>query len=306
MKIVVALGGNALISTGQEFSVKNEVKAAQKAMACVAELAKLGHKIALTHGNGPQVGALLLGHEIAGESVQLEVSVAESQGQIGYILLQSLQNALSKKRVSKNVVVVLTRVLVDKKDMAFRRPTKPIGPFYSKQKAAFLKKKALKLVEDSGRGFRRVVASPLPQKIIEQQAISKLFENGVIVIACGGGGIPVVKEKGEIKGVSAVIDKDHASALLASHIGADLLLVVTSVEFVCLNFGKKNEERIFKMNVPLAKKFLKAGQFAEGSMQPKIEAAVHFLQKGGKKAVICSVGKMLDALQGKSGTLIVR
>ena len=306
MKIVVALGGNALIPTGQEFSVKNEVRAAQKAMASVAELAKFGHKIVITHGNGPQVGELMLGHEIAGESVPLEVSVAESQGQIGYILSQSLQNALSKKRVSKKVVVVLTRVLVDKKDKAFRLPTKPIGSFYSKQKAELLQKKGIKLVEDAGRGFRRIVASPAPQKIIEQQAISKLFENGAIVIACGGGGIPVAKSGGKISGVPAVIDKDLASALLAKNIRADLLVIATSVEQVCLNFGKKNEERIFKMNLPLAKKFLKEGQFAEGSMGPKISAAISFLEKGGKKAIVCSVGKILEAMEGKSGTWIVK
>ena len=307
MKIVVALGGNALLKKGELLSIKNEFLAAKKAVEGIAALARKGHKIAVSHGNGPQVGALMLAHKSAGEKIfPLEVSVAESQGQIGYILSQSLQNALSKKRVSKKVVVVLTRVLVDKKDKAFRLPTKPIGSFYSKQKAELLQKKGIKLVEDAGRGFRRIVASPAPQKIIEQQAISKLFENGAIVIACGGGGIPVAKSGGKISGVPAVIDKDLASALLAKNIRADLLVIATSVEQVCLNFGKKNEERIFKMNLPLAKKFLKEGQFAEGSMGPKISAAISFLEKGGKKAIVCSVGKILEAMEGKSGTWIVK
>ncbi|MEK6942382.1 MAG: carbamate kinase [archaeon] len=306
MKIVVALGGNALVLRGQGVSVINEFREAQKAMAHVAGLVALGHKIAITHGNGPQVGELMLGHEIAGEKVPLEVSVAESQGQIGYVLSQSLQNAFSKKNVSMGVAVVLTQVLVDKKDRAFKRPSKPVGPFYSKRQALALKKKGVRMIEDAGRGYRRVVASPVPQKIIERQAISKLFEEGVIVIACGGGGIPVVESGGKISGVPAVIDKDLASALLALEISADVLLIVTSVDFVCLDFGGENEEQVFKMNVPLAKKFFRQGHFLEGSMGPKIGAAIKFLQGGGKKVIICSVEKMFDALHGKSGTWIVK
>lgn len=302
MKIVAALGGNALIEIGQNPTIQNQFKTASKAMQGIAGLVKNGNKVVLTHGNGFQVGQILL------DSPQnpLEVSVAESQGQIGYVLETALLNELSKQGVSKSVAVVLTSVLVDKSDPGFKKPSKPIGGFYSKLQAKKLLKKGVRLVEDAGRGFRRVVASPAPQKILEAKTISSLYSNGVIVIACGGGGIPVIKENGKLKGVAAVIDKDLASALLAKNIEADVLLIITGVESVFLDFGKKSQKKILKMTLKEAKNYLKEGQFLAGSMEPKISAAVKFLEGGGKKVVICSVKKIMGAIDGKSGTTITK
>ncbi|MBI2053890.1 MAG: carbamate kinase [Candidatus Staskawiczbacteria bacterium] len=302
MKIIVALGGNALIEKRKEHSFENQQKAAKLAMKNVAVLVSAGHKVAVMHGNGFQVGQLLLQSPF----LPLEVDVAESQGQIGYLLSQALLNEFSKRLGSKTSAVVLTHVVVDKNDQAFKNPSKPIGPAYSKKEVLVLQKKGVKFVKEAGKGYRRVVASPAPQEIVELKTISKLFNSSTTVICCGGGGIPVVKENGMFKGVGAVIDKDLASSLLAIKLKAGVLLILAAVDFVFLNFGKKNQKKISQMTIKEAKKYLREGHFSAGSMGPKILAAIKFLENGGEKVIICSVKNALMALKGKTGTVITR
>jgi carbamate kinase len=291
MRIVIALGGNALLPKGADGTAKAQLSAAKKAVFRLGDILER-NEVVLTHGNGPQVGNLLIQQQATDEVAKMPLDVldAMTQGEIGYYIASAIATT------GLHSATLVTRVVVDPKDKAFRNPSKPIGPFYPTAVRTGMRM-------DAGRGYRLFVASPEPLKIREHDAISALLERGFVVIAVGGGGIPI-KENGE--GLEAVIDKDKATSLLASQIKADTLVFVTSVDSVCLDFGKKNQKALRKASVAEAKGFLKEGHFAEGSMKPKVESAIRFLEKGGKKSVICSIEGLQDALKGKAGTTIMR
>jgi len=309
---VVAIGGNSLIKEKNKSTVEDQYQAAKETTYHIAEMIEAGWNIAIGHGNGPQVGFILqrseIAHRVEGmHEVPLDVCGADSQGAIGYALQQNLQNELVRRKINRPVATIVTQVLVDKNDNAFKNPTKPIGGFMDEAEA---KKRAelmgWDVVEDAGRGWRRVVASPLPQKVVELASVQKLVEAGHIVITVGGGGIPVIEENGGLKGVAAVIDKDYASSLLARQIGADLFLISTAVEKVALNYGKPNEKWIDKMTLSEAKGYFAEGKhFAKGSMAPKIQAIIWFLEAGGKQALITNPENIGRALKGETGTLIL-
>jgi carbamate kinase len=308
-KVLIALGGNALLRKGEKGTVEDQLKHVHDTADKFLELIKEGYKISITHGNGPQVGDILLKNEMAKDtlpSMPLDVCGAQSQGFIGYMIQRVLINKLSEANKHIPVVTVLTQVLVNKDDPDFQSPSKPIGPFYSKEEAETLKKeKGWSIVEQIGKGFRRVVPSPDPIDIIEGYVIKKLFKKKVLVISCGGGGIPVIKDsKGDLIGVEAVIDKDHTAAVLAHIIGANILMILTDVEKVFLNFGKEDQKGLDKLSIKEAKEYLKEGEFAKGSMGPKVHAACNFIKNGGKKAIITSLEKCKEALLGKTGTHI--
>ena len=298
-KIVIALGGNALGKNPQE-----QHDLIEKTVKHVVDLVEDGNQIVITHGNGPQVGMIY--DSMQKEKMPFAESGAMSQGYIGYQLQQTLKDELNNRGIEKSVVTVVTQVEVDPKDNAFKNPTKPIGEFLTKEEATKRAKKDKAVYkEDSGRGYRKVVASPMPKKILELNTIEKLVNDGTIVIACGGGGIPVVMTKKDgYEGIDAVIDKDRTSALLAKEINADELLILTAVDQVSLNFNKKNEEKLSKLSVSDARVAIRNEEFGEGSMLPKIEAACYFASKTGKKAIISSLEKARDAIDGKNGTLI--
>ena len=307
---VIAIGGNSLIKDEKHQTVPDQFEAARENCAPIANMIEQGWKIAITHGNGPQVGFILLRSELASHvlhTVPLDSCGAETQGSIGYMLQQSLNNELKSRGINKQIATVVTQVVVKKNDPAFKNPTKPIGPFYEEDKAEKCEKvRGWSMVEDAGRGWRRVVPSPMPIRIIEQDVIKTLINQGIIVIGVGGGGIPVVEKAGKLKGVEAVIDKDLASALLAVGIKADIFLISTAVEKVALNFGKPNERALDKMTLSEAKRYYKEGHFPSGSMGPKIQAVINYLQNGGKKALITNPVNIERALFGKTGTWIVR
>ena len=305
--VVLAVGGNALLRPGDRGTAKEQMLRARETAENIYPLFKK-FKIVVTHGNGPQVGAILLQNENSKNIVPpmpLDICGAMSQGEIGYMLTQSFHNVLEEKRIDKRIVVILTRVLVDKNDPAFKNPTKPIGPFYSEEEAKKLaKEKGWHVIEDSGRGWRRVVPSPEPIEIVEKRAIRSLIDEGFVVIAVGGGGIPVIKEDGNFVGVEGVIDKDLASATLGKDISADKLIILTSVDRVYVKFGKTNQRAIEKMNGEEARKYMKEGHFKKGSMYPKILASIRFLEHGGKEVLITSPEKIQEALDGENGTII--
>jgi len=270
-----------------------------------------GHHIAITHGNGPQVGDILMKNELAKESLPpmpLDVCGAESQGMIGYMLQQSLHNELCRAGLERRVATFLTQTLVDEDDPAFQVPEKPVGPFYTAMEAASLRKtKGWILVNDAGRGYRRVLPSPEPVEIIEGEMVRSLFDEGYLVIAAGGGGVPVVKNADNtLRGVEAVIDKDHTASVLACVLAVDILVILTDVENVYLNFGRPDQEAITRITSSDAESFLRQGQFIKGSMEPKIESAIRFLEAGGKETIITSPDRALDALSGNAGTVITR
>jgi carbamate kinase len=307
-RIVVALGGNALGSNLVEQRVA--VKEASKA---IVDLIEAGHEVILSHGNGPQVGMLQLAmDELTGTNqekypkIPLSVCVAMSQGYIGYDLQNALREELLTRGINKPVATVVTQIGVDPEDPSFSNPTKPIGGFMTKEEAdKLVAEKGISIVEDSGRGYREVVASPQPKEIIEINTIKALIANNQTVIACGGGGIPVVSEGNSLKGVAAVIDKDFCSELLAEEIDADLLIILTAVEKAYVNFGKENQEALSDVTVEEMKKHAADGQFAPGSMLPKVEAAIRFAQsKPGRKALITLLEKAKDGIEGKTGTTI--
>jgi carbamate kinase len=299
--IVIALGGNALIKPKQKGTIEDQMENLDKAMEHIVRLARK-YNIILTHGNGPQVGNLLLQEEAAKSvpKMPLYVCVAETQGQIGYMIQEVLYNRLHALGIRKPVVTLITQVLVDPKDPAFRKPTKPIGPFYKSEKNL---PKNWELAKTPF-GYRRLVASPEPKKIIEENEIKKTYKEA-IVIACGGGGVPVVERHG-LKGIDAVIDKDLAAEKLAEIVDADMLVILTDVPCVYLNYKTKSQKPIRKMNISEAEQYLKSAQFPPGSMGPKIRAAVKFLQKGGKKAIITSFDLLEESLKGRAGTMIER
>jgi carbamate kinase len=311
---VVAIGGNSLIKDKHHQSVEDQYQAAKETTFHIADMIEAGWDVAIGHGNGPQVGFILARSEIAAKveglhEVPLDVCGADSQGAIGYSLQQTLQNELYKRGIKKPVATVITQVLVDKEDKAFQNPSKPIGGFMDEAEAS---KRAAEqgwsVVEDAGRGWRRVVASPLPKEVVELESVKTLIDAGVVVITVGGGGIPVIdKGDGEYAGTAAVIDKDYASSLLAREINADLLMISTAVEKVALNFGKPDERFLDRMTLAEAKQYLAEGtHFAKGSMAPKIQAVIWFLEGGGKQAVITNPENIGKALRGETGTWIVR
>jgi len=309
---VVAIGGNSLIKDEKHKSVEDQYLAAKETTFHIADMIEAGWDVAIGHGNGPQVGFILRRSEIAARvegmhEIPLEVCGADSQGAIGYALQQTLQNELFKRNIKKNVATVITQVLVDHKDQAFQAPSKPIGSFMDVTEARRRESDmGWSVVEDAGRGWRRVVASPLPKEVVELETVKALIAAGVVVITVGGGGIPVIdKGNGEYKGVAAVIDKDFACSLLAREINADLFLISTAVEKVAINFGKPNEKWLDRMILTEAKQYLAEGtHFAKGSMAPKIQAIIWYLEAGGKQALITSPDKIGLALRGETGTWI--
>jgi len=309
---VVAIGGNSLIKDKNNISVESQYEAAKETTVHIADMIEAGWTVAVGHGNGPQVGFILrrseIAHKVEGmHEVPLDVCGSDSQGAIGYALQQNLQNVLRKRGIKKPIATVVTQVRVDAKDAAFEHPTKPIGSFMEEDEAMQRKEnQGWNVVEDSGRGWRRVVASPIPTEVIELESVKQLVNAGHIVITVGGGGIPVVMEDGELKGVAAVIDKDFASSLLAQEINADLFLISTAVEKVALNFGKPDQKQLDRMTVSEAKQYLEDGtHFAKGSMEPKIKAIIWFLENGGKQALITNPENIGRALNGETGTWIV-
>jgi len=308
--IVLAIGGNALIIDPQRQTVGDQYDACLQTCRHIARLLEEGYRVVITHGNGPQVGFILRRSELAAHElhiVPLDSCGADTQGALGYQIQKAMYNCMRDWAQPVQVATVVTQVLVDPEDPAFADPAKPIGSFMDQQMAQERRdKEGWHVIEDAGRGFRRVVASPRPQKIIELSAIRQLVDNGFLVVSVGGGGIPVVeKDNGELTGVDAVIDKDLASSLLAHKLNADILLVSTAVEKVCLNFGKPDEKQLDRMTLAEARQYIDQGHFAPGSMLPKIEAIVEFLENGGQLALVTDPPNMVKAINGQTGTTIV-
>lgn len=305
-KILVALGGNALVRAGQRGTIEEQAANLNGALEGVIPLIRRGCRVIITHGNGPQVGHILLRVEAArpqAYDLPLDVCVAQSQGEIGYLIQQSLQNLLRRARIERPVATILCQTLVDKQDPRMKNPSKPVGPFYAGEEAMALKKQGYCLVEDAHRGFRRVVPSPEPLRIVEQEIIHGLLTDGVIVIAGGGGGIPVyAEEDGLLKGVEAVVDKDLVSSQLAVACGVERILDLTSVEHAKLHFGSPREHNLEGITVTEAKRYLAEGHFAPGSMGPKIEAGIYFLEHEGREFVITHTEKALEGFEGRTGT----
>lgn len=304
--IVIALGGNALGNDIDEQKI-----AVEKTAKVIVDLAEQGYNIVVTHGNGPQVGLiqsamdnmlLALGGQ---KTIPLPTSVAMSQGYIGIDLQNAIKFELYDRQIEGRVSTILSQVEVDPDDPAFGNPTKPIGHFMTREEARKFEEKGVAVMEDAGRGYRIAVASPMPRRIRELRTIKTLLEAGHIVITCGGGGIPVINKGGRLVGVNAVIDKDNASALLASRIGADYLIILTAVEKVAINWGKENQEWLSELSVQEAKEYIAQNQFAKGSMLPKVEAAIRFAESGpGRKTLITLLEKAADGIAGKTGTVI--
>ncbi len=308
---IIAIGGNSLIVDKSHMSVSDQYAAAHETCVHIADMIEHGWDVAIGHGNGPQVGFILRRSELSSDElheVPLDACVADTQGAIGYAVQQNLYNEFLRRDLKKEAVTVVTQVEVDKNDPAFLHPAKPIGSFMPKNEAEIRKiNDGWDVVEDAGRGWRRVVASPKPKRIIEESAVKNLLDAGIVVITVGGGGIPVIAdENGDLQGVAAVIDKDNATSLLATNLNADLFLITTAVEKVSLNFGESKEKQVDQMNLAEAKKYLAEGiHFAKGSMEPKIKAVINFLENGGKEALITNPPNIRKALKGETGTRFI-
>ncbi len=311
-KLVIALGGNALQEGKGPATAEAQLEVVEKTSVFIADIIEKGYQVILAHGNGPQVGRIVLQNEHSVDvtpAMPFDVCGAMSQGMIGYHMQQGLAKALRARGNHTGVATVVTQVVVDQNDKAFIAPSKPIGPFYSEQEAKKLQaEKGYSVKEDAGRGWRRVVASPTPVEIVELPEVKCLIDGGFVVITVGGGGIPVVREEnGDLKGTAAVIDKDLASERLAEDLDADALLILTAVEQVCLNYGKPDEKRLSAVTIAEAEQYIEEKHFAPGSMLPKIRAAVQFAgSKPGRRAIITSLDKAVDALNGKAGTVITK
>lgn len=307
--LLIAVGGNSLIRPGQRGTIGEQLANARNTAESIATLVARGYRIIITHGNGPQVGSQLLRSEFASSQtyrLPLDVCVAMTQGEIGYVLQNALRSALDARNLRIPVVSLITTVLVDKNDPAFEQPSKPIGPFYTK--AAAEEKRITEgwnIIEDAARGYRRVVPSPKPLCVAELEVLRTCLANNIITIAAGGGGIPTVRENGTVRGIEAVIDKDRVSALIAAQLHVERWLISTDVEHVYLSYKQPTEKPILKMNIAMAKLYLDAGQFAEGSMRPKIEGAIEYLTAGGNEVIITSPEHLVDALDGATGTHII-
>ena len=308
--VVIALGGNALLQRTQKGTFEDQYGNVEKTATKIADLIEQGYRVVLTHGNGPQVGATLLRHDAAKNIVPplpLDACGAETQGFIGYMIQQALRNELKSRGLDKYVVTVITRVTVDKNDSAFENPTKPVGPFYTQQDADDLAKRmpGIKIKEDAGRGFRRVVPSPDPKVIAERFAIRTLVDAGFVVVSTGGGGIPIVEEGTRARGVEAVIDKDLAGQRLATLIGANILVILTDVDGAYVHYGTPQQEMLTEVSTGKLLNYLNEGQFKEGSMAPKVTAAIRFVESGGDQAIIAALDKLIEALKGETGTHVV-
>jgi len=308
--VVIAIGGNSLIKDAEHSTVFDQYRACGETSDRIADIVAEGYRVVITHGNGPQVGFILLRSELAKEvlhQVPLDSCGADTQGAIGYQISQTLDNELRRQGIEKGVVAIVTQTVVDAADPGFQSPSKPIGPFYSEAAAReHQDKEGWVMREDAGRGWRRVVASPRPLEIIEEPAIEALLAKDIIVVAVGGGGIPVIRRgDGSLQGVGAVIDKDWASCLLAKNLGAEKFILSTAVDRVALNFGKPDQREIDRMTVAEAHGYLEEGHFPAGSMKPKIEAAIDFLEDGGQEVIITRPDLLEDAIHGRAGTHIV-
>ncbi|MBD3398322.1 carbamate kinase [Candidatus Micrarchaeota archaeon] len=295
MKIVLALGGNALLAKGQKGTVDEQRGNVGKTCESISRIVEQGHELVVTHGNGPQIGNLLIQQELSKEEVAampMDVCDAMTQGQLGYLIQSELE-----KVSHRTVATLITQIVVDKEDPGFAKPSKPVGPFYEE-------KVSEDMVLDSGRGWRKVVPSPIPLEVVEIEAIKSLLNAGIIVIAAGGGGIPVFRNGEKLSGIAAVIDKDRASALIAKEIKANLLVVATSIDKVYLDFGKERQRGLGRISVSEARKLVGEGHFAEGSMKPKVESCIDFVENGGWRAVICALDDIEEAIEGKAGTVI--
>lgn len=304
----VAIGGNSLIKSKDKVEVKYQFEAVRETCVHLAGMIEQGWNLAITHGNGPQVGFILRRSELAAHEVHtvpLDVIGADTQGSIGYMIQQALANEFRRRGMHKQAVSVVTQVLVDANDPAFRNPTKGIGGYLNEEQAEMFRREGWTVIDDAGRGYRRMIASPIPKRIVELDAIKALIAQGFIVISTGGGGIPVIEdENGDLRGTYAVIDKDRATALLATGIQADLFLISTAVEKVALNYNKPNQQWLDRMTLSEARRYMEEGHFAEGSMKPKIEAVIAFLENGGKQALITNPENIARALAGETGTWI--
>ncbi|NJE76526.1 carbamate kinase [Thermococcus sp. ES12] len=312
-RVVIALGGNAILQRGQKGTYEEQMANVMKTAKQIVDIILDGdYEVVITHGNGPQVGALLL-HMDAGQAVHgipaqpMDVAGAMTQGQIGYMIQQAIRNELKRRGVERPVATIVTQTLVDKDDPAFQHPSKPVGPFYDEETAKKLaKEKGWVVIEDSGRGWRRVVPSPDPKGHVEAPVIVDLVEKGFIVITSGGGGVPVVEENGQLKGVEAVIDKDLAGERLAEEVKADIFMILTDVNGAAVNFGKPDERWLGKVTVEELKRYYEEGHFKKGSMGPKVLAAIRFVEWGGERAVIAALDRAVEALEGKTGTQVIK
>ena len=308
---VIAIGGNSLIKDKAHLEVSDQYDAICETVRYIVDIIEEGYEVVITHGNGPQVGFIMRRSEIAEEvehmhPVPLVSCDADTQGALGYQIQQSLHNEFAKRGIQKNAVTLVTQVEVDPNDPAFGNPSKPIGVFYNEMQLMHIRKSHPDwiMTMDAGRGYRRVVPSPKPKDIVEIEAIKNLVGSGFTVIAVGGGGIPIVIENGGYKGINAVIDKDHASGMLATKLGADVFIISTAVKNVYINFGKPDEQKISDINIQEIIKLKEQGHFAPGSMLPKIEAVVQYIENGGGRAIITSPENLLKAIRGEEGTLI--
>jgi carbamate kinase len=307
--IVLALGGNAILQRNQKGTFEEQYENVRFTASQIADLLNDGFRIVVVHGNGPQIGATVIRHEMGATRVPplpLHVCGAETQGFLGYIIQQSLQDELSRRGLKKVVSTIITQVVVEEDDPAFKHPSKPIGPFYTRQQREFVLKDRGDLVieEDAGRGYRRIVPSPEPKSVVESESIEALVAHGSVVIACGGGGIPVVRRGSQLQGVDAVIDKDLAAERLATSIHSDNLIILTDVEGVYLDYGRPSQRLLSETSREELEEHAKQGHFARGSMAPKVEAAIRFLRNGGKRALIAKLGDLRKAVDGSAGTQV--
>lgn len=308
-RIVIAFGGNAILKKGQEGTVYEQFANTREAINNIVGLIREGHQLVITHGNGPQVGNILVRVEAAkglAYEVPLGVCVAETQGEMGYMIAQSLQNRLVREKIDRQVACIITQVVADRNDPSILNPSKPVGRFFTREEAGEMQAKGKTMVEDAGRGWRRVVPSPQPTHVVESPLIRQLIDSETIVIACGGGGMPVyIEDDGTFEGIDGVVDKDLASAVLADEIGADELIILTEVDKVAIHFNTPQQRFLDRMTVSEARGYLAEGHFPKGSMGPKIKAVIDFLERGGRRAIIASLEQAHDALHGRAGTEIV-